>query len=100
MIFLRLSTYKENEVDQIIFLSTFLLEQKFSPTMFGDVIYNHSLFNIPRILDLCSLYGNSNSSLLSKMINNVFTNQTKYWNDLEYSVQTNVASVSCHVTVM
>lgn len=36
--------------------------------MFGEIIYNNFLFDIPKILDLCVLFGKGNSQLLHKMI--------------------------------
>lgn len=35
------------------------------------------------MIDLCVLFGPSNSVLLSKMFNNIFTHQPKYKHDLE-----------------
>lgn len=36
--------------------------------MFGEIIYDNFLFDIPKILDLCVLFGKGNSRLLHKMI--------------------------------
>lgn len=36
--------------------------------MFGEIIYDNFLFDIPKILDLCVLFGKGNSQLLQKMI--------------------------------
>lgn len=40
--------------------------------MFGEIIYNNFLFDIPKILDLCVLFGKGNSQLLHKMIGELF----------------------------
>lgn len=73
MTFLRLSTHKEDRDHHI------------SPEVFGNLIHTHSLFSVPRLLDLCSIYGNSNRQLLEKMIDNVISKQEQYRTDL-YSV--------------
>ena len=36
--------------------------------MFGEIIYENFLFDIPKILDLCVLFGKGNTQLLHKMI--------------------------------
>lgn len=40
----------------------------FTPAVFGEIIYENFLFDIPKILDLCVLFGKGNSQLLHKMI--------------------------------
>uniref|UniRef100_A0A8C3UMM0 Activating signal cointegrator 1 complex subunit 2 n=1 Tax=Catharus ustulatus TaxID=91951 RepID=A0A8C3UMM0_CATUS len=54
--FLRMSTHKESK-DHFI-----------TPSVFGKIIYNNFLFDIPKILDLCVLFGKGNGLLLQKMI--------------------------------
>lgn len=39
-----------------------------TPAVFGEIIYDNFLFDIPKILDLCVLFGKGNSQLLHKMI--------------------------------
>lgn len=39
-----------------------------TPAVFGEIIYENFLFDIPKILDLCVLFGKGNSQLLHKMI--------------------------------
>ena len=68
---LRLSTHKESP------------EHFFTPAGFGDVLYMYFIFDIPRLLDLCSIYGNSNGPLLSKMVKNIFDQQPQYKEDLK-----------------
>ncbi|XP_054450242.1 activating signal cointegrator 1 complex subunit 2 isoform X2 [Pteronotus mesoamericanus] len=74
--FLRMSTHKESK-DHFI-----------SPSAFGEIIYNNFLFDIPKILDLCVLFGKGNSPLLQKMIGNIFTQQPSYYNDLDETMPT------------
>lgn len=74
--FLRMSTHKESK-DHFI-----------TPSVFGEILYNNFLFDIPKILDLCVLFGKGNSALLHKMIENIFTQQPSYYNDLDETVPT------------
>ncbi|KAJ8385956.1 hypothetical protein AAFF_G00177770 [Aldrovandia affinis] len=76
MTFLRMATHKESK------------ENFITPAVFGEIIYNNFLFDIPKILDLCVLYGKGNSQLLHKMIENIFTQQPSYYGDLEEAVPT------------
>lgn len=76
MTYLRMSTHKESK------------ENFITPEVFGEILYNNFLFDIPKILDLCSLFGKSNGPLLSKMIGNVFAQQPKYTDDLCETVPT------------
>ncbi|XP_067084340.1 activating signal cointegrator 1 complex subunit 2 [Osmerus mordax] len=74
MAFLRMATHKESKEDFI------------TPAVFGEIIYNNFLFDIPKILDLCVLFGKGNSQLLHKMIENIFTQQPCYYGDLDEAV--------------
>ncbi|XP_058512699.1 activating signal cointegrator 1 complex subunit 2 isoform X2 [Ochotona princeps] len=74
--FLRMSTHKESK------------EHFLSPAAFGEILYNNFLFDIPKILDLCVLFGKGNSPLLQKMIGNIFTQQPSYYNDLDETIPT------------
>uniref|UniRef100_A0A8C2KQY8 Activating signal cointegrator 1 complex subunit 2 n=1 Tax=Cyprinus carpio TaxID=7962 RepID=A0A8C2KQY8_CYPCA len=70
MVFLRMATHKESK------------ENFITPAVFAEIIYNNYLFDIPKILDLCVLFGKGNSQLLHKMIENIFTQQPSYYGDL------------------
>uniref|UniRef100_A0A8C7CQ94 Activating signal cointegrator 1 complex subunit 2 n=1 Tax=Oncorhynchus kisutch TaxID=8019 RepID=A0A8C7CQ94_ONCKI len=74
MTFLRMATHKESK------------ESFITPTVFGEIIYNNFLFDIPKILDLCVLFGKGNAQLLHKMIENIFTQQPCYYGDLDEAV--------------
>ncbi|XP_064582974.1 activating signal cointegrator 1 complex subunit 2 [Zonotrichia leucophrys gambelii] len=74
--FLRMSTHKESK-DHFI-----------TPSVFGKIIYNNFLFDIPKILDLCVLFGKGNGLLLQKMIGNIFTQQPSYFSDLDETLPT------------
>ncbi|XP_068017938.1 activating signal cointegrator 1 complex subunit 2 isoform X1 [Melanerpes formicivorus] len=74
--FLRMATHKESK-DHFI-----------TPSVFGEIIYNNFLFDIPKILDLCVLFGKGNAPLLQKMIGNIFTQQPSYFSDLDETLPT------------
>ncbi|KAM7415629.1 hypothetical protein PAMA_017926 [Pampus argenteus] len=74
--FLRMATHKESK------------ENFLTPAVFGEIIYENYLFDIPKILDLCVLFGKGNSQLLHKMIENIFTQQPAYYSDLNETVPT------------
>ncbi|MEQ2257617.1 Activating signal cointegrator 1 complex subunit 2 [Ilyodon furcidens] len=74
--FLRMATHKESK------------ELFFTPAVFGEIIYDNFLFDIPKILDLCVLFGKGNTQLLHKMIENIFTQQPAYYNDLDETLPT------------
>ncbi|CAI9539132.1 unnamed protein product [Staurois parvus] len=74
--FLRMSTHKESK------------EHHITPSVFAEIIYNNYLFDIPKLLDVCILFGKGNSSLLQKMIGNIFQQQPSYYQDLDDSIPT------------
>lgn len=60
-----------------------------TPEIFGEIIYENYLFDIPRLLDMCALYGTSeNLPLLNKMVENIFKQQNKYHDDLHQAAKT------------
>ncbi|XP_077163362.1 activating signal cointegrator 1 complex subunit 2 isoform X2 [Paroedura picta] len=64
------------------------LDHFITPSVFGEIVYNNFLFDIPKILDLCVLYGKGNNALLHKMIENIFIQQPSYFSDLDETVPT------------
>nr|XP_057926186.1 activating signal cointegrator 1 complex subunit 2 [Doryrhamphus excisus]XP_057926188.1 activating signal cointegrator 1 complex subunit 2 [Doryrhamphus excisus]XP_057926189.1 activating signal cointegrator 1 complex subunit 2 [Doryrhamphus excisus] len=74
--FLRMATHKESK------------ENFITPAVFGEIIYENFLFDIPKVMDLCALFGKGNSPLLHKMIENIFTQQPSYYTDLDDTVPT------------
>ena len=73
LVCLRMSTYKENK------------ENFLTPEGFAELIYNHFLFDIPKILDICVLY--KKNEIVSKMIENIFNLQKNYFNDFKRCVK-------------
>lgn len=73
---LRMATYKESQ------------EHHITPHVFGEILYENFLFDIPKIFDLCVLYGEGNSPLLTKIVDNIFTQQPKYNDDLQCAIPT------------
>ncbi|XP_074652104.1 activating signal cointegrator 1 complex subunit 2-like isoform X2 [Tubulanus polymorphus] len=76
MVCLRMATHKES------------IESHIKPSVFGEIIYENFIFDIPKLMDLCALYKNGNIALLSKMIENIFNQQPKYYDDLRAIVPT------------
>nr|XP_039271250.1 activating signal cointegrator 1 complex subunit 2-like [Styela clava] len=77
MTYLRMATNKES--------SSHFITSDF----FGELLYENYLFDIPKIMDLCAIYGNeTNSALLGKAISNIFKFQPSYNEDLKETVGT------------
>uniref|UniRef100_A0A672ZLJ1 Activating signal cointegrator 1 complex subunit 2 n=1 Tax=Sphaeramia orbicularis TaxID=375764 RepID=A0A672ZLJ1_9TELE len=74
--FLRMATYKESK-DNFI-----------TPSVFGEIVYENFLFDIPKMMDLCVLFGKGNSQLVHKMIGKPFDN-----NDLKTCLSVGVFHV-------
>lgn len=55
--------------------SALLQENFLTPSVFGEIIYENYLFDIPKILDLCVLFGKGNTQLLHKMIGKLIMTQ-------------------------
>lgn len=61
-----------SKTSQINFSFVFSQENFITPAVFGEIIYENFLFDIPKLLDLCVLFGKGNSQLLHKMIGERF----------------------------
>ena len=71
---LRMSTDHESKVNFL------------TPEAFGFAIYENFMFDIPKMMDICSLYGHpfgGNGIMVNKMLTNVFTKQPAFVNDLK-----------------
>jgi activating signal cointegrator complex subunit 2 len=70
---LRASTHRESPTDVI------------DPGEFGAILYENFVFDIARLMDICALYGHGHdtSQLVGKMMDNIFTRQPKYADDLK-----------------
>ncbi|XP_041373441.1 activating signal cointegrator 1 complex subunit 2-like isoform X2 [Gigantopelta aegis] len=73
---LRLATHKESK-DHFI-----------TPKVFGEILYENFIFDVPKLLDMCVLYGKGNGTLLTKMLTNIFTQQPAYLDDLRTTIPT------------
>eukprot|EP00118_Oscarella_pearsei_P026141 m.309480 g.309480 ORF g.309480 m.309480 type:complete len:663 (+) comp46619_c0_seq1:33-2021(+) len=75
-IFVRLSTSKESNEDFL------------SDDAFAQIVYEHFLLDVPKMMDLCLLYeGGTNNQLIAKMLANVFSKQKLYFDDLDCACQ-------------
>jgi len=70
LVYLRVCTYKESASDY------------FSPTYYANLIYDNFIVDIPKIIDMCSLFRTCNREIAGKMVENVFKVQPKYAEDL------------------
>ena len=48
----------------------------------GSVIYQRNLFDVPKLFDLSSLYGYSNTMLATELLSKIFLSQPTYMHDL------------------
>ena len=68
-----------------------------TPSIFGEILYENYLLDTAKLMDLCVLYGRDNAALLTKMIDNVFTQQPKYEEDVQ-GIMPTIIQVSAHHT--
>lgn len=53
-----------------------------SPKQQAEVIQRKQLFDIPKLLDICAIYGHDNPELTQRLVSNIFVAQKKYNSDL------------------
>ncbi|KAG8178093.1 hypothetical protein JTE90_017442 [Oedothorax gibbosus] len=75
LVYLRMSTYKESKNNHM------------TPEAFGNIIYDNFIFDVPKLMDLSALYGLHNLAIVSKMVQNIFSTQYKYNEDLNKTSQ-------------
>ncbi len=68
---LRLSTYKESKCDHM------------SPEFYANLVYDNFVFDIPKMIDICSIYSLGNHKLVEKIVQNLLTCQPRYLQDLK-----------------
>ena len=71
---LRMSTYKESRQDFM------------TADFFSKMIYDNFIFDIPKILDICSIYTIANRRLVEKLIGSLFKLQPNYLKDLQVTL--------------
>uniref|UniRef100_UPI00358E162A activating signal cointegrator 1 complex subunit 2 isoform X2 n=1 Tax=Myxine glutinosa TaxID=7769 RepID=UPI00358E162A len=76
LVFLRVGTLREDE------------EHFITPSVYGEIIYENYLFDLPRMLDLCALYGQGNQAIVMRILGNVFTNKPEYKEDFKDVIST------------
>ena len=77
--------------------TTYFQEHHITPHVFGEILYENFVFDIPKIFDLCVLYGEGNGPLLTKIVDNIFTQQPKYNDDLQCAIPTIIQVITVHV---
>lgn len=80
-VFLRISTTNESRMNSM------------SPQYFGSTIYSKFIFDIPKLIDICTVFGWSDEykTLLRKMVLDVYTSNAKFAQDLEAALNGYVA---------
>lgn len=73
--YVRLSRPEETETDYI------------SDGKFAQVIYQENIFDIPKLIDLCAIYGDCNRMTVTKIVHSVFSRQPLYKDDFGFIVQ-------------
>ena len=68
-VFIRLGTLKESP------------KHHFPKEYYGKLIYDHFIFDVPKLLDLAVLFG-GNEKMMEKLMANIFTHQPNYLRDL------------------
>jgi len=58
----------------------------------GDVLYNEWIVDIPKIFDICAVYGHSNPEIVSAFVRNAFELQPRYKEDLVACIRTLTSS--------
>ena len=81
LVFVRLCTYKESTTDF------------FTPEYYGNMIYDKFLIEVPKILDICVLFGPCNPMITSRMVGNIFRCQPQYLEDLVTAGETMSAAM-------
>ena len=81
LVFVRICTYKESSTDF------------FSPEYYGNMIYDKFLIEVPKILDICVLFGPCNQMITSRMVGNIFRCQPQYLEDLVTAGETMAAAM-------
>lgn len=65
-IYLRLSRPQETSHDFISF------------GKWGEIVLKHQIFDVPKLIDLCAIYGDTNRSTVTRIVHSVFANQSLY----------------------
>mmetsp|Transcript_88452 Transcript_88452/g.175886 ORF Transcript_88452/g.175886 Transcript_88452/m.175886 type:complete len:773 (-) Transcript_88452:105-2423(-) len=58
-----------------------------SDETFANFIYEHGIFDVPKLIDICAIYGDSNRTTVTKMVHGVFAHQPRYVIDFQAVVQ-------------
>ncbi|XP_067937663.1 activating signal cointegrator 1 complex subunit 2-like [Watersipora subatra] len=75
-VFMRMTSCKES------------VEYRFTDGVYGSILYDNYILDIPKLIDICTLFGGANHDLIVKMIANVFNYQPLYLKDVKQAVPT------------
>jgi hypothetical protein len=48
-----------------------------------NIVYSNQIFDLPKLFDLAAIYGSSNQSLVSSLMQNVFDSEPRYQSDFK-----------------
>lgn len=57
-----------------------------SPQKYGEIILDNRIFDIPKLIDICAIYGDSNRSTVTKIVHSVFSHQPRLKAEFEKAV--------------
>lgn len=75
MVFCRLVTAKESEVDWM------------SKEFLGEILYTNYVISVPFLFDVVIALGSQNQMLLSRVVGELFKIQPNYWNDFKSGLE-------------
>jgi hypothetical protein len=58
-------------------------DEYFSLSFYRDIVYKNWVFDMPKLLDMASVYGKSNPEALRTILTNVFDNDQRYIEDFK-----------------
>jgi len=95
MIYLRISKRSESSCD---------CTYEISPECYSHLVYDEFLIDTAKLLDLCAIYGKSNSEIVRQIVFGIFENEQRYYDDLLESItmiskQFNKLINEVHVTI-
>eukprot|EP00930_Biecheleria_cincta_P003223 TRINITY_DN104156_c0_g1_i1.p1 TRINITY_DN104156_c0_g1~~TRINITY_DN104156_c0_g1_i1.p1 ORF type:complete len:752 (+),score=213.40 TRINITY_DN104156_c0_g1_i1:135-2390(+) len=54
---------------------------------FAQIIYEKHIFDVPKLIDICTIYGDTNRNTVTKMVHSIFTHQSLFKDEFNSVVQ-------------
>jgi len=58
-----------------------------TPEKYGELILEHRIFDVPKLIDICAIYGDANENTVTRIVHSVFTHQPAYKADFQSVVR-------------